>query len=1301
MPGGILQLISSNGMNTLYLLGSPQITYFKLVYRRPTNFSIYDSVQYHSSSVEAGTQIDFEIEPRADLLNAMVLKIDLPTVNLKPICLCKKNLEDCLNKYGIQWKSNNTYKLNLINEIKKYPELANIKINYSKNTNNFVGVDYENEIVPLINTKIDELVYEYNLTQILNITKKNMDGKIITEYLLNLWVNFISTKFDNMFNSYFNKLLTDYNSNNQNIPTTYNLTDKINALYLTIINIFNTTANDITNNNYINKKIIEKINISLNLDEQDKYNLMINIISSNLTTNINTYLNELNLNYNNIKTFFVNTTSDFINNYGAEYIDDFDSGIDYYLAKYIGGSDKLYDFFKASVLELPDNQYYDKTSSITNSFIYKMINNPRNIDKIDNLLIDNSSNTLFNSCNMFRADMFNQFMKFIDDLILNNIQYFYSLIENYNNDQITDLCSTILDHTTNNIMTTFINNAINTYGTTNPTENELYNLINFNYDNNIVVNKIQFAYYLNTFVLANLINLNYEAGYDIDEIIDSILENNTNDYYHIGTLKQFLNNLIQNNIPIPLSNTVFYQLNNQITTPNLYVSFLCYLFYYKNIISVTQTITKYIYLDNNTNIQKYLIDIQNQYKRVYKIISNLQKNFIIDCKNNNILNKKFILNNSLNYINLINNIVINIPIQNRIINNYCLNINENILIFMYYQEIVNNYNIFYNINPNNNLNSLDNNLNNISNFNYDIFNTINSNNTNDIDNIKNAITNDKIIFDAIISYTNDIPIFNFTNMETFFNNFNSSIINNAIFPEYNRNNLSNYTTLFKWYIKYNIPINLNISNKTYLTSFNILFDNLPISNNYNALITNIVNNLISDSTKLFRALEKINNTTMSQYLTDNINNLKTTLNNMTTQNATNIDSILINPNSINRYSNIHSNIGSNLDIEMKSIFSITAPEYAWVKELGHGIINKIKLTIGEMDYEIHDGELLSYLHTLYDPVEKKAGYDKMIGNIPNMYNISPLSRTINSLYIPLRFFFCRSSSMALPLISLMNTKIKISVKLSELKDILYISSGSEISNKLYFNCALIGNYIYLEEDERKRFASTKMDYLIERFRLSKTQLIRHIDVIKNNNINVRLDSLDEPTKFLFWNVKFYNKPTELSSSIINWNEQGFNINTGQGTYPPDFILKTYYYFGYKYGVIVPNDNKNIVYKYNKIEDIFKETTIYTNGIIREDTRSNLCYNALSINKTLFNSLYDGQYMYSFSLLPTFLQPSGHCNFAQIADASIKFSVSQQIVDQYINLPALYGEIKIWSCSMNILRVISGMCGLAWTNMNDK
>ena len=1280
MPGGILQLISSNGMNTLYLLGSPQITYFKLVYRRPTNFSIYDSVQYHSSSVEAGTQIDFEIEPRADLLNAMVLKIDLPTVNLKPICLSKNNLEECLNKYGIQWKSKNTNKLQLINELKQYPELANIKINYNKN-NISDDIDYENEIMPLINNKIDELVYEYNFTQILSMTKKNMDEKIITEYLLNLWVNFISSKFDTMFHSYFSKLLTEYNNNHDIIPTTYNLTDKIKALYITIIKIFNNN-NNTDNTNYIDKKIIEQINISLNLDEQDKYNLMITIISSKLIDNINSYLDERNLNYDNIKRFFINTTSDFINNYGAEYIDDFDSGIDYYLAKYIGGSDKLYDFFKASILELPDNQYYDSTSSITNSFIYKMINNPRGTDTIDNLLIDNLSNTLFNSCNMFRVDMFKQFINFINELNLNNIQYLYSIVKDYTADNVITLCSTILDDTTKNIMNGFISDLI----TTNNAY-QLYNSINLN----DVITKIQFTYYLNTFILNNLINTNYTEGDDIDEIIDNILENNTLEYYHIGALKEFLNSLIQNNITIPLSNNTFYPLNNQNITPNVYTSFLCNLFYYKNIIKITQSITKYIYLDNNTNIQNYLIDIKNNYKRVYKVVSTLQKNFIIDCKKN-ILNQKFILNNSMSYINLINNIIINIPIENIIIHNYYSDIDRNILIFMYYQELVNNYNIFYNINPNN--------------ISANIFNSINSNDINGINNIKNTITNDKIIFDAIISYKNDIndiPKFNFLNMQTFFNNFDSSIINTTIFPEYNRRNLSNYTTIFKWYIKYNIPINLNISNKTYLTSFNNLFNNLPIQNNsYNDLITNLVNNLTSDSSKLFSTLDTINNTTISisQYFTDNINKIQSTLTNITTQTTT-IESILINPSSINKYTNINKNIGSKLDNELKSMFSLVIPEYAWVKELGHRIISKLKLTIGEMDYEIHDGELLSYLHTLYDPVEKQSGYDKMIGNIPNMYNISSLPRTINSLYIPLRFFFCRSSSMALPLISLMNTKIKISIKLSELKDILYVSSGSEIYNKLYFNCALIGNYIYLEEDERKRFASTKMDYLIERFRLSKTQLIRHIDVIKNNNINVRLDSLDEPTKFLFWNVKFYNKPTELPSDIINWNECGYNINTGQGTYPPDYILKTYYYFGYKYSVNVPNDNKNIIYKYNKIEDIFKETTIYTNGIIREDPRSNLCYNALSINKTLFNSLYDGQYMYSFSLLPTFLQPSGHCNFAQIADASIKFSVSQKIVDQYINLPALYGEIKIWSCSMNILRVISGMCGLAWTNMNDK
>ena len=105
-------------------------------------------------------------------------------------------------------------------------------------------------------------------------------------------------------------------------------------------------------------------------------------------------------------------------------------------------------------------------------------------------------------------------------------------------------------------------------------------------------------------------------------------------------------------------------------------------------------------------------------------------------------------------------------------------------------------------------------------------------------------------------------------------------------------------------------------------------------------------------------------------------------------------------------------------------------------------------------------------------------------------------------------------------------------------------------------------------------------------------------------------------------------------------------------------------------------------------------------MVREDPKNDKFYNLVTINKTLFNSLEDGRYLYSFALFPTFFQPSGQCNFSQIAESYLKFRLSNDIIDQYNNLSSLYGELNVWCCSMNIFRVISGMGGLAWTNMND-
>ena len=134
--------------------------------------------------------------------------------------------------------------------------------------------------------------------------------------------------------------------------------------------------------------------------------------------------------------------------------------------------------------------------------------------------------------------------------------------------------------------------------------------------------------------------------------------------------------------------------------------------------------------------------------------------------------------------------------------------------------------------------------------------------------------------------------------------------------------------------------------------------------------------------------------------------------------------------------------------------------------------------------------------------------------------------------------------------------------------------------------------------------------------------------------------------------------------------------------------------------MLPEDIYNvfeITQSYNilNIKNIFDEITPYIFGTQREEPRKGNYYNTIPSNKTLFNSLNDGQYMYSFAIFPTFLQPTGHCNFAQIRDATMKFKLNQNIVNAFTNYSQLHGEIKMWSCTMNILRLISGMCGLAW------
>lgn len=79
MAGGLIQLVAY-GAQDVYLTSNPQITFFKAVYRRHTNFAIESIEQTFNGTVDFGRKVTTTISRNGDLIHKMYLQVDLPTL---------------------------------------------------------------------------------------------------------------------------------------------------------------------------------------------------------------------------------------------------------------------------------------------------------------------------------------------------------------------------------------------------------------------------------------------------------------------------------------------------------------------------------------------------------------------------------------------------------------------------------------------------------------------------------------------------------------------------------------------------------------------------------------------------------------------------------------------------------------------------------------------------------------------------------------------------------------------------------------------------------------------------------------------------------------------------------------------------------------------------------------------------------------------------------------------------------------------------------------------------------------------
>lgn len=427
--------------------------------------------------------------------------------------------------------------------------------------------------------------------------------------------------------------------------------------------------------------------------------------------------------------------------------------------------------------------------------------------------------------------------------------------------------------------------------------------------------------------------------------------------------------------------------------------------------------------------------------------------------------------------------------------------------------------------------------------------------------------------------------------------------------------------------------------------------------------------------------------------------------------------------------------------------------FKWIRNVGQWLINYAQIQIGGYQIDKQYGMWLNIWNDLTLTDDKRPAYNKMIGNYAKLrpgiskyypdkgdnYDI-PATR----LYIPMEFWFCKNPGLALPLIALQNGMVYIYINFNPLNE-LFTLGPNNLSPTAYFspdyvainqtasqlcsagfnyanifsyliagnwtkNTFLLVNYIYLDEDERRRFAMTSHEYLIHQVQTETQQGITY------GPNTVRLDNFFHPVKELIWvlqkdNVSRYNN--WFNYTFLDYNYDYLNLveryqnkfdnllqpfDTEFGKFVNDFIVNN---------ELNPCSNVFLgsglseTLAFNEYDNIFLFGKLIFNGQDRFEPRDYKFFNSLQSYKYHTHSASPGICIYSFALFPEQEQPSGTANFSRISKIELQFNVRRDICpdngdgsDELVNTNQQY-NMFIFALSYNILRIAGGLGGIAF------
>ena len=341
---------------------------------------------------------------------------------------------------------------------------------------------------------------------------------------------------------------------------------------------------------------------------------------------------------------------------------------------------------------------------------------------------------------------------------------------------------------------------------------------------------------------------------------------------------------------------------------------------------------------------------------------------------------------------------------------------------------------------------------------------------------------------------------------------------------------------------------------------------------------------------------------------------------------------------------------------------------AEIRGLGHKLIKSAEVEIGGQKIDKHYGEWLDLWNQLCETSENKLKLKQMINGCLKNEDGS------NKLYIPLQFWFNRNPGLALPLISLQYHEVKIVIEFNKQSDIKWRDNGNlgvtrvlPSTTKLN-NVCLFSDYIFLDTDERRRFAQVSHEYLIEQLQTTGTCSFKS----RVEKVNIPLN-FNHPCKELVWVVQ---------------------DSTRKGTF--DYTVKG---TGNSH-VGVENDDEYVcdtVLQLNGHDRFRRREGSYFRLVQPYQHHGSAPDQGVNVNGDVSKPENGYMYAYSFALKPCEHQPSGTCNFSRIDNAVLNMSLRD--VSTITVGTTTHGDkdVRVYTTNYNVLRIMSGMGGLAYSN----